>query len=44
MSEDQFTLEIREIVRKHYPDYLGHTISVDLPKKDKDAYDLDQKS
>jgi hypothetical protein len=34
MSEDQFTLEVREIVRKYYPDNIGHTITVDLPKKD----------
>lgn len=32
-EDDPFTLEIRAIVKKYYPNNLGHTISVDIPKE-----------
>lgn len=32
-TEDPFTLEIRAVVRKYYPNNIGHTISVDIPKE-----------
>lgn len=31
MIEDPFTLEIRAIVKKYYPNNMGHKIEVDLP-------------
>lgn len=33
LSQDEaFRLEIRAIVRKYYPNNLGHRITVDLPE------------